>query len=54
MCGRPPLGKVILTALWRSGQVHSCVRPVARGTGPLAMMVSVDWVLIKLPRYEAH
>ena len=36
------------------GQVHSCVRPVARGARPLAMMVSVDQVLIKLARYDAR
>ena len=36
------------------GQVHSCVRPLALRPGPLAMMVFVDRVLIKLPCFEAR
>ena len=28
-----PVGQGISTAFWRSGQVHSCVRPIARGIG---------------------
>src|SRR6266849_3002121 len=50
MRGRPPLGKSFLTAFY--GTVRfPCVRPVACGLRPLAMMVSMDRVLIKLARF---
>jgi hypothetical protein len=49
-----PVGQEFFTAFCRAGQVHSCVRPVACGLRPLAMMASVDQVLIKLPRCDAR
>ena len=46
-----PVGQELFDSVLRNGSGHSCVRPVARGLRPLAMMVSVDRVLIKLPRF---
>jgi predicted methyltransferase len=48
-----PVEQEVLTAFC-DGQGHSCVRPIARGARPLAMMVSVDRSLIKLARFNAR
>lgn len=55
MCGRPTVEQKILTMaiLKRSGS-FMCSACFLCGLRPLAMMVSVDWAVMKLPRCDAH
>jgi hypothetical protein len=46
-----PVGQEFFDSVLRNGSGFPCVRPVACGLRPLAMMVSMDRVLIKLPRF---